>query len=44
MRMVKIDDSDVFETFRVLDKYEKYPEDLTPTEKKRLKELGLAVE
>jgi hypothetical protein len=42
--MVKIDDSREFETFRILDKYEKHPEDLTPTEKKRLKELGLDVE
>ena len=42
--MIDIDDSRMFETFRILDKYEKHPEDLTTTEKKRLKELGLDVE
>ena len=42
--MIDIDDSRMFETFRILDKYEKHPKDLTPTEKKRLKELGLEVE
>ena len=42
--MIYIDDSREFETFRILDKYEKHPEDLTPTEKKRLKELGIEVE
>jgi len=39
--MNKIDDSRIFETFRILDKYEKHPEDLTESEKKRLKELGI---
>lgn len=38
---MKIDDSLEFETFRILDKYEKHPEKLTLSEKKRLKELGL---
>ena len=37
----KIDDSRMFETFRILDKYEKHPEDLTKKEKKRLRELGI---
>lgn len=41
--MNKIDDSWVFETFRILDKYEKHPEDLTEKEKKRLKELGMTI-
>jgi len=39
----KIDDSRMFETFRILDKYEKHPEDLTKKEKERLKELGIEV-
>ena len=37
------DDSWEFETFRILDKYDKHPEELTETEKKRLKELGIKV-
>lgn len=39
--MMKIDDSREFETFRIIDKYEKQLEDLTPSEKKRLQELGI---
>jgi hypothetical protein len=41
--MIIIDDSWEFETFRVLDKYEKHPGDLTSVEKKRLKELGIGI-
>lgn len=37
----EIDDSRMFETFRILDKYDKHPEDLTEKEKERLKELGI---
>ena len=41
--MIKIEEDDTreFETFRILNKYEKYPEKLTESEKKRLKELGI---
>lgn len=39
-----LDDREEFETFRILDKYEKHPEDLTLIEKKRLKELGIEIE
>lgn len=38
---IKEDDSWEFETFRILHKYERYPEDLTDSEKGRLKELGI---
>ena len=41
--MTKIDDSRMFETFRILDKYEKHPEELTEKEKKRLRELGIEI-
>ena len=39
-----IDDSQIFEMFRVVDKYGKRPEDLTPSEKALLRELGLEVD
>jgi nitrate/TMAO reductase-like tetraheme cytochrome c subunit len=39
----KIKEYKEFETFRILDKYEKHPEKLTRREKKRLKELGIEV-
>lgn len=35
------DDSWMFETFRILDKYKRYPKGITNSEKKRLKELGI---
>ena len=38
---IKEDDSYEFETFRILNKYDKHPDTLTKTEKKRLKELGI---
>lgn len=41
MTEIVIDDSWEFETFRILDKYMKYPEDLTDSEKERLRELGI---
>lgn len=41
--MSEIDDTRMFETFRILDKYDKHPEDLTEKEKKRLKELGITI-
>ena len=44
MTKILIDDSWEFECFRVIVKSYDHPEDLTPTEKKRLKELGLEVE
>lgn len=37
--MIKEDDSWMFETFCILDKYEKHPEDLTEKEKERLEDL-----
>ena len=42
--MIELDDSMIFDAFKILDKYEKHPEDLTYSEKKRLKELGIEVE
>jgi hypothetical protein len=39
-----IDDSRVFEMFRVVDKYEKRPDELTLAEKSLLRALGLEVE
>lgn len=36
-----LDDSWEFETFRILNKYMKYPQDLTGSEKRRLLELGI---
>ena len=44
MIKIKTDDSQEFETFRIIAKYYEHPEDIIPTEKKRLKELGLEVE
>jgi hypothetical protein len=41
MTTKKTDDSWEFEGFRVIEKSFDHPEDLTPSEKKRLKELGL---
>ena len=43
MTEINIDDSWEFECFRVIAKSYEHPEDLTPTEKKRLKELGIEV-
>lgn len=43
MTEIKEDDSWEFETFRILNKYEKHPEYLTETEKKRLMELGIKI-
>ena len=43
MTETKIDDSWQFETFRIIAKSYDSPEDLTPAEKKRLKELGLNI-
>ena len=40
---IKEDDSWEFETFRILNKYDKHPEELTETEKSRLRELGIEV-
>jgi len=42
--MAKINDKEYFNMFALMDKASKHPEDLTPTERKRLKELGLEVE
>lgn len=36
-----MDDNWEMETFRILDKFENYPEDLTGSEKRRLLELGI---
>jgi hypothetical protein len=44
MTKIKIDDSWEFETFRIIAKSFDNPEDLTPSEKVRLKELGLEVD
>ena len=44
MTKTTIDDSWEFETFRIIAKSYDHPEDLTPTEKKRLRKLGLDVE
>ena len=44
MTKIITDDSWVFETFRIIAKSYDNPADLTPAEKKRLKELGLEVE
>ena len=44
MEKIKIDDSWALETFRIMAKSYDHPEDLTPSEKKRLKELGLEEE
>ena len=41
---MKMDDSWEFETFRIIAKSYDSPKDLTPSEKKRLKELGIEVE
>lgn len=41
MTEIKEDDTKIFETFRILDKYERYPEGLTESEWKRLRELGI---
>lgn len=41
--MIGINDSWELETFRILDKYEKHPEELTEKEKKRLRELGIEI-
>ena len=41
--MIKMDDGVIIETFKILDKYDKHPKDLTKKEKKRLKELGITV-
>jgi len=38
---MKNDDSELSKLFDLVDKYEKHPEDLTESEKKRLKELGI---
>jgi hypothetical protein len=43
MTKIIIDDSWEFETFRIIEKSYDNPEDLTPSEKKRLRELGLEV-
>ena len=44
MTKIETDDSWEFETFRIIAKYYEHLEDLTPSEKKRLKELGIKVE
>jgi hypothetical protein len=44
MIKIKTDDSWEFETFRIIAKSFDNPEDLTPSEKVRLKELGLEVD
>jgi hypothetical protein len=44
MTKIKTDDSWEFETFRIIAKSFDNPEDLTPSEKVRLKELGLEVD
>ena len=43
MTEIKEDDSWEFETFRILNKYENHPGELTETEKSRLRELGIEV-
>ena len=40
---MKLDDSRIFETFRIIEKSYDNPEDLTPSEKARLRELGLDI-
>lgn len=41
MTKIKTDDSWVFETFRIIEKFYDHPEKLTRKERKRLKELGI---